>query len=216
MVIHFLVAPHYWPIFDTITAIPTILLALLGHPSFSPTKVQSLQCVLLGGTIITPETLQAATHKSKLGADQAIAAYGMSEAMPICVSSTKHGIIQEKGVVCLGKVLPGAKARVCEAGSGKALTRGEVGELHLGGDMVIKEYLYGDNTLFYNDDSGHWLVTGDQAKMTEHGTLYLLGRYKDIIIRGAENLSPGLIESCLNKAGVIVLLVSSPWMSGID
>ena len=165
--------------------------------------------------MITPETLQAATNKSKLGADQAIAAYGMSEAVPICASSTKHGIVQENGVVCLGKILPGAKARVCEAGSVKALTRGEVGELHLGGDLVIKEYLYGDNTSFYNDDSGHWLVTGDQAKMTEDGKLYLLGRYKDIIIRGAENLSPGLIESCLNKAGVIVLLASSPWTSGI-
>ena len=192
-----------------ITAIPTILLALLSHPSFSPTKVQSLQSVLLGGTMITPETLQAATHKSKLGAEQAIAAYGMSEAMPICASSTKHGILQEKGVVCLGRVLPGARARICEAGSVKVLNRGEVGELHLGGDLVIKEYLYGDNSSFYEDESGHWLVTGDQATMKEDGTLYLLGRYKDLIIRGAENISPGLIESCLNKAGVIVSLASS-------
>ena len=166
--------------------------------------------------MITPEAIQAATHKSKLGADQAIAAYGMSEAIAICASSTKHGVIQEKGVVCLGKILPGAKARVCEAGRRKALTRGEIGELHLGGDMVINEYLYGDNTSFYTDDSGHWLVTGDQAKMNEDGTLYLLGRYKDIIIRGAENLSPGLIESCLNKAGVVVLLTIFPRISGIN
>ena len=166
--------------------------------------------------MIAPEALQAATHESRLGADQAIVAYGMSEGLPICASSTKHGIIQEKGVICVGKLLLGAKARVCEAGSRKPLTRGEVGELHLGGDMIISEYLYGDNKVFYTDDSGHWIVTGDQAKMNEDGTLYLLGRYKDIIIRGAENLSPGLIENCLDKAGVTVLFISSSWTSGIN
>ena len=101
-------------------------------------------------------------------------------------------------------MLAGAKLRICEPESRKVLRRGEVGELHLGGSGVIGGYMYGDNKVFYDDENGHWIATGDQAKMDEDGTIYIMGRYKDIIIRGGENLSPALIENCLEKTGVRV------------
>ena len=74
----------------------------------------------------------------------------------------------------------------------------------MGGELLIQGYLVGDSRAFYDDFQGHWLATGDQAKMDGEGRIYVLGRYKDIIIRGGENLSPALIETCLNKAGVVV------------
>ena len=129
-------------------------MALVGHPSFAPYKTQSLQTVLFGGTIISPELLTATI--AKIGATKAVAVYGMSEGLPICGSAAGRG------------------------------------------------YLNGDNSGFYDDDHGHWFATGDQAKIDEKGSIYLLGRYKVIIIRGAENQSPALIENCLNKAGVVV------------
>ena len=101
-------------------------------------------------------------------------------------------------------MLAGAKLRICEPESRKVLRRGEVGELHLGGSGAIGGYMYGDNKVFYDDENGHWIATGDQAKMDEDGTIYIMGRYKDIIIRGGENLSPALIENCLEKTGVRV------------
>lgn len=89
----------------------------------------------------------------------------------------------------------------------RSFRRGEVGELHLGGSGVIGGYMYmyGDNNVFYDYESGHWIATGDRAKMDVDGTLYIMGRYKDIIIRGGENLSPASIEGCLEKTGVRVL-----------
>lgn len=74
--------------------------------------------------------------------------------------------------------------------------------------MIIKEYLYGNNEAFYQDEEGNrWMMTGDQAKMDDSGAVYILGRYKDLIIRAGENLSPALIEASLNKTqGVVVSL----------
>lgn len=73
---------------------------------------------------------------------------------------------------------------------------------------MIKEYSYGDYKVFYEDQEGNrWMMTGDQATMDVSGAVYILGRYKDLIIRAGENLSPALIEASLNKVqGVTVSL----------
>ena len=78
--------------------------------------------------------------------------------------------------------------------------RDETGELHIGGDMVIERYAYGDNEAFYLDAQGkEWMRTGDQASMDDSGAVYILGRYKDLIIRAGEKLAPALIEASLSK-----------------
>lgn len=70
----------------------------------------------------------------------------------------------------------------------------------MGGTSVISRYLDGaDPEAFYNDQYGSWLKTGDQANMDEHGVVQLLGRYKDLIIRGGENISPAKIEECMGQ-----------------
>ena len=186
------------------TAVPGLLLALLGHPSFKPEMVKSLTRVMLAGTVISPELLLAATHKSKLGATAAVVTFGMSEGLAVAGTSTDGKLMTEGGSLGLNEIFPGAKIKICEAGTRKVLERGEIGELHFGGSMRISGYLDGDNSCFYNDDGVQWISTGDQAKMDVNGTIYVLGRYKDIIIRAGENLSPISIETCLNKAGVMV------------
>jgi acyl-CoA synthetase (AMP-forming)/AMP-acid ligase II len=88
-----------------------------------------------------------------------------------------------------------------------------VGELHIGGLVVIGEYLDDrrDNdeedamrSQFYTDDHGRWLATGDQVTMDEDGVVRVLGRYKDIIIRGGENISPAQLEAHLAEVGITV------------
>ena len=133
----------------------------------------------------------------------------MSEGAPVCGSPPGKDLRVKHGAVSMGQALPGVKIRVCAAQSRHILGRGEVGELHYGGDIVISGYLYGDNKSFYDDESGHWIATGDEAMMDADGNIFIFGRYKDIIIRGGENLSPGLIENCLGQAGVQVRCVSS-------
>ena len=181
-----------------------MLLALLNQPSFHPERTKSLKIVSIGGTVVPPHTLAAATDSKLLGASQAVAAFGMSEVIQVCSSASKTGTNLAGGAVCLGQTAPGVKTRICKPQSRCAVTRGEIGELHVGGDLVIEKYLYGDNSCFYDDQSGHWIATGDEAMMDEQGNIFILGRYKDIIIRGGENLSAALIENCLGIAGVSV------------
>lgn len=186
-------------------AIPGLLLALIAHPSFTPQKTKSLRQIALGSTVISPDILALAADPMKIGAKEVMAGFGMSEVLPVFVATTKRAAKAQNGCLGLDVMLPGSKIRICDPESRKVLRRGEVGELHVGGSGVIDGYAYGDNKVFYDDENGHWIATGDQAKMEVDGTLYVMGRYKDIIIRAGENLSPALIETCLNKAGVMVI-----------
>lgn len=189
---------------SAILVIPGLFIALLEHPSFKPEKVKSLTLVTLASTVISPKALLAAIDKSKLGASRAVVGFGMSEGMSVVGTSTDRTLMTEGGFLGLDEIYPGARIKVCEAGTRRVLERGEIGELHFGGNTRIGGYLNGDNSCFYNDDRGQWISTGDQAKMDVNGTIFVLGRYKDIIIRAGENISPVSIETCLNKAGVMV------------
>ena len=60
-------------------------------------------------------------------------------------------------------------------------------------------YLGHEDGAFYNEDGYRWLATGDQARMHASGSVFIHGRYKDVIIRGGETLSPALIEHCINS-----------------
>jgi len=109
----------------------------------------------------------------------------------------------------VGKVIPGARIRVCSPSSREILNRDVPGELHIGGTSVISGYLDGaDTDAFYKDEYGSWLKTGDQAIIDENGVVHILGRYKDLIIRGGENISPAKIEKCLEQIpGLLVRLI---------
>ena len=115
------------------------------------------------------------------------------------------------GSVSVGLPAPGALIRICEPGSRIVLRRGETGELHIGGVYVIKGYLGTTSDNLYEDETGHWIVTGDRAVVDESGKVYILGRYKDLIIRGGENISPASIECCLDQIdGITVSSAARP------
>lgn len=91
--------------------------------------------------------------------------------------------------------------RVCDPKTGDVLSRGEAGELHLGGPQIITRYFLGEsqdaekaNSCFYDDHYGHWIKTGDRTVMAENGLTKILGRYKDLVIRGGEKIDPSTIE----------------------
>ncbi len=185
-------------------AIPGLFLALITHPSFTPQRIRSLRRLAFGGTVISPETLEAATDPKRFHVNEVGAGFGMSEVLPVFATDPNKPVKGHSGIIGFNKILTGARVKVCEPESRKLLRRREIGELHLGGNGVIDRYMYGDNETFYDEDNVHWISTGDRAMMGEDGTVYIMGRYKDIIIRGGENLSPALIENCLEKTGVRV------------
>ena len=147
------------------------------------------------------EILGAYTIGDRSGwADFAIQAYGMSEGAPISSDKRVDPRLLSADYPGVGKVLPGARLRICELGSQTTLNRNVPGELHIGGTSVISGYLNDANPeSFYTDEYGSWLRTGDQALIDDNGVLQILGRYKDLIIRGGENISPANIESHMGQ-----------------
>ncbi|KAH7175395.1 hypothetical protein EDB81DRAFT_895928 [Dactylonectria macrodidyma] len=192
------------------SATPTLAKALMAHPSFpSPDKLD-LRLVTLAGTSICLEDINLCRHG--LGAKMAIQVYGLSEGAPLITFARTDPDLVDGYHPGVGKLLPGAAARICRPGSREILRRGDTGELHVGGTSIITKYYNMDeDESMYEDETGPWLATGDQAKIDEHGVVYILGRYKDLIIRGGENIYPIRIESNLEKIpGVQAQVVGVP------
>ncbi|KAK1248245.1 hypothetical protein MKX08_006465 [Trichoderma sp. CBMAI-0020] len=182
------------------SATPTLVKALLSHGSFPSPRELNLSIVSISGTMVGPEHVRLC--KDGLGARDAIQAYGMSEGAPIISWSRQDDMLVDGYHPGVGKVLSGAAVRVCRPGGREVLSRMEVGELHISGSSVIHGYFGGvddDEEKFYNDKSGRWLKTGDQAMIDDKGVVYILGRYNDLIIRGGENINPWKIESALSE-----------------
>lgn len=180
------------------SATPTLVKALIAHPSFPSAQGLSLHLVTIGGTTILPEDIRLC--RQGLGAHHAIQVYGMSEVGPVVTWRRSDPFLVDGYHAGVGRVLPGAAARVCRPGTRDVLRRSEIGELHIGGSCVISSYQNGDSEgVLYCDDSGTWIVTGDQAQIDENGIVYILGRYKDLIIRGGENIDPVRLEAKLNE-----------------
>jgi hypothetical protein len=107
------------------------------------------------------------------------------------------------GTLSIGHVMPNNDIRICHPESMQVVENGTVGELHVSGPTVISGY-YSKGELyrtdpFYQDGDKTWFKTGDSVVMDQQGHVYLEGRYKDLIVRGGENINPSVIETCLNK-----------------
>lgn len=179
-------------------AVPGIIDQIITLPEFSPQKVQSLNFVLLGATIISPEIIAKCKDSAGLGVRDVVPAYGMTEALSVLTWDETEDLLIEHGFASVGKPLRGTKVKICPPESHEPSIIGEVGELHVSTPSLIPGYLGVDDGAFYHEGGCRWLATGDQAKMHASGAVFILGRYKDVIIRGGENLSPALIEHCIN------------------
>ncbi|RDA95429.1 hypothetical protein CP533_5364, partial [Ophiocordyceps camponoti-saundersi (nom. inval.)] len=192
------------------SATPTLVKVLLEHQHLADSPVLSLSMVTMAGTCVSPDDISLC--RRGLGARDVIQAYGMSEGGPLVSWTRRDPMLADGHHPGVGKVLPGAAVRICRPGSRHVLRRDEVGELHVSGASVISRYLAGaDNALFYADASGTWLMTGDRASMDSNGVIYLMGRYKDLLIRGGENVHPARIEAALAESpGVQAQVVAVP------
>ncbi|KAI4156334.1 MAG: hypothetical protein L6R39_001119, partial [Caloplaca ligustica] len=185
-------------------AVPSMIQAIIAHPSLGAAKLGSLQVIDLSGTIILPEVIKACMDTLRV--PHVSVQYGMTEGSYIlgfdikAIPYESHSI---PTIVPCGTVMPEARLRVCVPGSRKVLERGKAGELHIGGSQVTRGYLDRESNEFYIEGGIYWLVTGDQATIDKDGLVYILGRYKDLIIRGGENIPPAAIERCLDSiAGI--------------
>lgn len=182
--------------------VPTGLYALLeAIESRKKPLSSSLQDVCIAGGPITKENIYDIF--TKLNSKGASTGFGMTEGSPIWIGSQQNPedlIIG--GSVLAGSVSSGATVRVCAPKSCVPLPLGQAGEIHQTGPGTIKSYLDPNSGTeqFYTDEEGRtWFITGDQATMHPGRIFSITGRYKDMIIRGGENISPAAIEAVINR-----------------
>jgi long-chain acyl-CoA synthetase len=171
--------------------VPTMYAAMLHRPDPASADTSSLRTCISGGAAMSVEILR--------GFEQAfgcmiLEAYGLSETSP--VASFNHpGRARKPGSI--GTPLEGTEMRVVDA-AGASLPVGEVGEIAIRGHNVMKGY-WGKPDATAEAILDGWLRTGDLAKVDDDGYFFIVGRQKDLIIRGGYNVYPREIEEVLHE-----------------
>ena len=130
-----------------------------------------------------------------LGIEFLSIAYGMTEISPICFQTRRTDSFEKK-VSSVGLVHPHVEVKIADE-EGKTVCRGEKGEIYARGYSVMLKYFNDDEKTKEVLDKRNWIITGDQGIIDEDGYLEIVGRVKDMIIRGGENIYPKEIENFL-------------------
>jgi fatty-acyl-CoA synthase len=174
--------------------VPTMFIAELGLSDFDAYDLNSLRTGIMAGSPCPVEVMRQVIDRMHM--EDVTIAYGMTETSPV---STQTGADDplERRVATVGRVHPHVEVKVVEPGSGRALPRGETGELCTRGYSVMLGYWNDPERTAEAIDAGRWMHTGDLATMDDEGYLNIVGRIKDMIIRGGENLYPREVEEFL-------------------
>lgn len=176
-----------------IGAVPTMLIAMMDHPDRSARDLSSLQHVLSGGAQV-PEALVRRIEDT-LGVDFTIV-YGQTECSPALTNTLPDDSPEDKGTT-VGPPLPHTEIRIVAPDTQETLPVGEQGELWARGYCTMLGYWDEPEETAQTLLPDGWLRTGDLATMDERGYCRIVGRLKDMIIRGGENLFPVEIEEVL-------------------
>jgi fatty-acyl-CoA synthase len=173
--------------------VPTMFIAQLDHPEFARFDLRSLRTGIMAGSPCPIEVMKKVQSQMNMG--EVTIAYGMTETSPVSTQCATDDPV-ERRVSTVGQVLPHIEIKIVDP-EGKAVPRGETGEFCTRGYSVMKGYWNdADKTRDAIDEAG-WMRTGDLATMDEEGYVNIVGRLKDMVIRGGENVYPREIEEFL-------------------
>lgn len=174
--------------------VPTMFIAELNHPNFKKFDLTHLRTGIMAGSTCPIEVMQDVMKK--MGANEITIAYGLTETSPVFFQTKVDDPIELK-VSTVGQIHPHVEAKIVNAETKEECAPNETGELITRGYHVMKGYYNNkketDNTI---DEDG-WLWTGDLATADENDYIKIIGRNKDMIIRGGENIYPREIEEFL-------------------
>ncbi|CAK4005360.1 acyl- synthetase [Lecanosticta acicola] len=179
--------------------VPTTAQAILAHPSFAKTDLSTLVSIDIAGAGVLPSLVDACTAALKV---PTTASYGMTESPGTASWGVQEGSVVRNGEVMSGRPVRNTVQKICQPGTRNIVQRGQFGELHNGGPQVISGYMdprVAQDSFYKDEDGIQWILTGDQAVMDSDGAIRITGRYKDMIIRGGENISPASIEDYLSQ-----------------
>jgi len=174
--------------------VPTMFIALLDHEDFDAFDLGSLRTGIMAGSPCPIEVMKKVVDRMHM-AEVAIC-YGMTETSPVS-TQTRVDDPLERRVGTVGRVGPHVEVKVVDPGTGLVVPRGEPGELCTRGYSVMLGYWEDAERTAEAVDPTGWMHTGDLATMDDDGYLNIVGRSKDMVIRGGENVYPREIEEFL-------------------
>ena len=177
--------------------VPTMLIAMLNHPRFLAGEfdLSSLKHITTGATPVPAVLMEQV--KEKMGADCMIV-YGMTELSGAITQSMHYDSFQLKSAT-VGLPLPHMDVKIVDPATLEPVQIGQSGELLARGHLVMKGYYDMPEATAQALDEEGWLHSGDLATMDENGYINIVGRVKDMIIRGGENIYPAEIEELLMR-----------------
>lgn len=175
-----------------IPAVPAILAKLIEHPDFNKRDLSSMRFVWCGGA---PLSYQLGKEVEQKFGCPVVQGYGSAESGTIACNST--GDPQEVRLLTVGKPLPGMEVKLFGDDS-KEVARGEIGEIWTRGPSCTDGFYRDPQATAQVWTEDGWLKMGDLAKFDEQGNIVLVGRKKDIIFRGGQNIYPVEIEDMLS------------------
>ncbi len=175
--------------------VPTMFIAELEHPEFDRFDLSSLRTGIMAGSPCPIEVMRRAVERMNL--DEITICYGMTETSPVSFQSSVSDPLDRR-VSTVGRVHPHLEVKIVDA-EGRIVPRGVAGELCTRGYSVMLGYWDDDARTRGAIDAARWMHTGDLAVVDEEGFCNIVGRIKDVVIRGGENVYPREVEEYLYR-----------------
>ena len=175
--------------------VPMMFISELDHPSFASHDLRSLRTGVMAGAPCPIEVMRDV--QSKLGMREVTICYGMTETSPVSTQSATDDPL-DKRVATVGRVHPHLEVKVIDPQTGQIVPRGTSGELCTRGYSVMLGYWNDEAATRAAIDAAGWMHTGDLAVMDAEGYVNIVGRIKDMIVRGGEKIYPRELEEYLH------------------
>jgi fatty-acyl-CoA synthase len=174
--------------------VPTMFIAELEHPSFADFDLSSLRTGIMAGSPCPVEVMKKV--QADMHMDEVTICYGMTETSPVSFQTAPDDPV-DKRVSTVGRIHPHVEAKVVDPDTGRIVPRGTPGELCTRGYLVMLGYWEDEDATAGAIDRAGWMHTGDLATVDEDGYANIVGRIKDMVIRGGENIYPREVEEFL-------------------
>jgi fatty-acyl-CoA synthase len=179
----------------TLYGVPTMFIAELDHPEFARFNLKSLRTGIMAGAPCPIEVMKRVNNEMNMS--EVTIAYGMTETSPVSFQSAVDDPL-ERRVSTVGRIHPHVEVKVVDL-EGRIVPRGERGELCTRGYSIMLGYWDEREKTADVLDANGWMHTGDLAVIDAEGYCNIVGRIKDMVIRGGENLYPREIEEFLYR-----------------
>ncbi len=174
--------------------VPTMFIGELEQPRFAEFDYSTLRTGIMAGAPCPVEVMRKV--QSVMHMPEVTIAYGMTETSPVSTQSSTDDPLELR-VSTVGRVHPHVEIKIVDPNNGRIVVRGEAGELCTRGYSVMLGYWGNEQATRESIDPARWMHTGDLATMDDAGYVNIVGRIKDMIIRGGENVYPREVEEFL-------------------